>query len=359
MDEPLVSVLLCVYNGERYLAQALDSVRNQTLRDFECIVVDDGSTDSTPEILDRYARKDSRIRVVRNEKNLRLPASLNRALAQAAGHYLIRMDGDDRCRPDRFARQVEFMRANPQVDAACCGYIGWDGTALYPGLDSRRHDPESVRALFLFFNPMVHPGMIFRRETLKGMGYDPACTCTEDLDLWVRLLCAGRRLAVQEEYLLLYRRHPGQITVNSDQAQREQCRDILCRFYGHALFRPTEEEADFLVRGIYFRDEPDAEKLNRLLRRIWEENRKKNGFAPESVRYAALEMLLEYRRAGVPLGKLAPMALRLGPGFLVGELLRRRRAGREDRRRREAAEKIFASPEGQHKFEGEKVTDEN
>ena len=341
MDEPLVSVLLCVYNGERYLAQALDSVRNQTLRDFECIVVDDGSTDSTSEILDRYARKDSRIRVLRNEKNLGIPMSRNRTLEQARGQYLVCMDGDDLCRRDRVARQVEFMRANPQVDAACCGYIGWDGARLFPALDCRRHDPESVRALFLFFNPLINPGVILRREAMEGMAYDQTYTCTEDLDLWVRLLCAGKRLAVQEEYLLLYRRHPGQITANSTSTQREQCRVIFRRFYEHTLFTLSEEEMDFLVRGIYFRDEPDAEKLKRLLRRIWEENRKKNSFAPESVRYAALEMLLEYRRAGVPPGKLAPMALRLGPGFLVGELLRRRRAGRADCRRRAAAEAIF------------------
>ena len=350
MDEPLVSVLLCVYNGERYLAQALESVLGQTLRDFECIAVDDGSADATPEILARYARADSRVRVVRNGKNLRLPASLNRALGLARGRYLIRMDGDDLCRRDRFARQVDFMERRPQVDASCCGYMGWDGETLLPGLDCRRHDPESVRALFLFFNPMVHPGMILRRAAMEGMRYDPARTCTEDLDLWVRLLCAGKRLAVQEEYLLLYRCHPGQITANSGGAQREQCRDILRRFYEHTLFAPSEEEADFLAEGIYFRDAPDAEKLKGLLRRIWEENRRRGSFSPEAVRRAALELLLEYRRAGVPPWKLAPMALKLGPAFLAGELLRRRRAGREDLRRREEAQALFARREGQDGF---------
>ena len=356
MGEPMVSVLLCVYNGARYLAQALDSVLAQTLRDFECIVVDDGSDDATPDILARYARSDSRVRVFRNETNLRLPGSLNRAVSLASGRYLIRMDGDDLCRADRFARQVDFMQTHPEVDASCCGCIGWDGEKLLPGLDCRRHDPESVRALFLFFNPMVHPGMIFRREVWRGMSYDPACTCTEDLDLWVRLLCAGKRLAVQEEYLLLYRLHPGQITANSGAAQRQQCRAILRRFYERTLFAPTGEEADFLVRGAYFRDEPDTEQLNRLLRRIWEENQRKRSFSPEAVRCAILELLLEYRRAGVRSGALMPMVLRLGPRFCAGELLRRRRAGREDRLRRARAEGLFAGAAGEQTLQGGNVS---
>lgn len=338
MDRPLVSVLLCVCNGERYLPQALDSILGQTLRSFECIVVDDGSADATSEILERYAQTDSRVRVYRNERNLGLPASLNRALSLAGGQYLIRMDGDDLCRRDRFAKQVEFMRKHPQVDVSCCRCILWDGEKMLSELDCRRGDPEAVRALFLFFNPMVHPGVILRREAAAGTSYDPAFTCTEDLDLWVRLLCAGKCLAVQPDYLLLYRRHPGQITANSSGVQRDQCRTILRRFYGETLFSPTEEMADFLSKGVYFRDEPDPDRLGRLLRRIWTENQKQGSFLPEAVRYASLEILLEYRRAGVPLGALLPPLLRLGPGFLGRELLRRRRAGRDQTLRREAQE---------------------
>ena len=354
MDETMVSVLLCVYNGERYLAQALDSVLGQSFRDFECIVVDDGSTDATPEILAQYARADSRMKVLRNEKNLRLPASLNRGLSQAVGRYLIRMDGDDLCRLDRFEKQVEFMQANPQLDASCCGYIGWDGSRFLPGLDCRRHDFQSVRALFLFFNPMIHPGMILKRSAMEGMEYDPTFTCTEDLDLWVRLQYAGRRLAVQEEYLLLYRRHPGQITANSARAQREQCRNIFRRFYEQTLFPLTEEELDFLIWGVYFRDRPDPVRLRHLLERIRRGNRERGSFQRETIRYAALELLLEYRWAGVPVGVLLPELCRLGPGFVLRELLRRHRAGERDQRRRREAENLFAR---QIHSEGEKVPD--
>ena len=346
MDRPLVSVLLCAYNEERYLPQALDSVLSQTLRDFECIVVDDGSTDATPEILERYAQADCRVRAYRNERNLGLQASLNRALSLAGGQYLVRMDGDDLCRRDRFARQVEFMRDHPRIDVSCCRCILWDGKNMFLKPDCRRGDPEAVRALFLFFNPIVHPGTILRRETMAGMAYDPAFTCTEDLDLWTRLLCAGKRLAVQQDYLLLYRRHPGQITANSSGAQRAQCRAILRRFYERTLFPPTEEEADFLASGVYFRDRPDTDRLGRMLRRIWTENQKRDGFLPEAVRYASLEILLEYRRAGAPPGALLRPLLSLGPGFLGRELLRRRRAAREDRLRLEkAADIISQSPD--------------
>src|SRR5687768_645866 len=117
-NAPTISVLMSVYNGERYLAAAMDSILAQSFRDFELIVIDDGSKDSSPAILQDYARRDSRVKLTIRANN-GLTLTLNEAFAQSRGKYLARMDGDDIALPNRFARQVEFLDATPAV--ACVG----------------------------------------------------------------------------------------------------------------------------------------------------------------------------------------------------------------------------------------------
>lgn len=338
MSAPTISVLLCVYNGADYLPQALDSVLGQTFSDWECVAVDDGSTDATPDILARYAKADARVRVWRNETNMGIPAARNRALSLAEGRYLACMDADDVSRSDRLQRQVAYMEERPKLALSCCRCLLWDGARALPGLDRRRGDPAAVKALFLFTNPIVQPGVIARAEAVKRLGYDPACTCTEDLDLWLRMLSAGNNLAVQKDYLVLYRRHAAQITARRTPEQEEQYRRVIDRFYRENLFPLGEEDGEFLSQGVYFRDRPDPRRLKALLRKV---RKAAGGFDPNAVAYASMEVLLEYRRAGVPAGALAPLLLGLGPVFLAEEALRRRRAGVEDETlRREALERF-------------------
>lgn len=343
MQHPLISVLCCVYNGEKYLAQALESILGQTFPDWECVLIDDGSTDSTPEILARFAARDPRLRICRNERNLGLAGSLNRALSLARGTYIVRMDADDVSRRDRLERQLAFMERHPEISLASCTVFPWDGRQVFPRPDLRLGSPDQIRALFLFFNPVAHPGVIARAQDVKRLGYDPALTCTEDLDLWLRMLEEGLSLAVQKEYLLLYRCHEGQVTANSSAAQREQYRHIIRRFYEEVLFPLEEEELSLLARGIYFRDELDLARLGRFLAKVRRATRTGGQFQDNAVRAASLEVLLEYRRAGAPISRLILPALRLGPLFLVSEFLRRRQAGREDILQQKHAAELFGN----------------
>src|SRR3712207_3671984 len=112
-DSPKVTVLMAVYNGEAYLREAVDRILGQTFTDLEFLVVSDGSTDGSAEILRSYA--DPRLRVVENERNLKLIASLNRGLELARGEYVARMDADDVSLPDRLAKQVAYLEARPEV----------------------------------------------------------------------------------------------------------------------------------------------------------------------------------------------------------------------------------------------------
>ena len=165
-----------VYNGERYLRQAVASVLAQTFEAFELIVIDDASVDRTPEILASFA--DSRIRVLRNVQNLGIVGSLNRGMSAARGRYIARMDADDLCLPTRFVRQMDFLERHPDIVL-----VGTNFFSLSNGHVQKHSgliDPDSrlLRCLFYFGNPVAHPTMMFRSEIVPALGQylNPALT---------------------------------------------------------------------------------------------------------------------------------------------------------------------------------------
>lgn len=326
MKTPKVSILMGAYNAEKYLAQALDSALAQTFRDFELIVVDDCSTDGTPEILRRYAERDGRVRVVRNERNLRLAASLNRAMDLAQGKYAARMDADDVHRADWLEKQVRYMDRRPAVSVCGCQVLEWEGGDTVRGADFRRKGPAAVRALFTISNPIAHCGSILRMKDLRAMRYDPAYTCTEDLDLWTRMLCQGKRIARNPDYLLLYRRHPGQATaVSMNGVQKEEYLRIIRRFYRETLFELDEESAGCLARYLYFKTERNFYAAENFLRRVIAENQKTKRFRPGALRYAAVEGLLGIGfTAGLSGRKLFAVLVRVAGWTALRELVRRK-----------------------------------
>ena len=180
-----ISVLMSVYNGERYLREAVDSILAQTFEDFEFIIIDDGSTDSTRAILESY--DDPRI-VIMHHENIGLTKSLNRGLAMARGELIARMDADDVSKPERFEKQVEFMEAHPEVGVLgiVSNVIDEDGKMLY-----RWKLPVTHRAIMgrmLSGNPMVHSSLIFRAPLLKSLGgYNEEMELAQDYELLLRL----------------------------------------------------------------------------------------------------------------------------------------------------------------------------
>ncbi|HKP12673.1 MAG TPA: glycosyltransferase [Blastocatellia bacterium] len=204
---PVLSVVLPVRNGETFLKAALDSIRAQTFSEFELIVVDDGSTDGTSEIL--AATNDPRLRIIRNTTRRGIAGSLNRGFESCRGRYVARMDADDISLPTRFARQVRFLEAH--------GEVGMCGTwvRMFSGRWSRdrrlESDPERMRCSLLMFNVLSHPSVMLRRElfTRHGLAYDESFENSEDYEMWTRasLLFPPGNL---REVLLLYRVHPEQ-----------------------------------------------------------------------------------------------------------------------------------------------------
>jgi len=217
---PKVSVVMAVYNGEPYLRESMESVLTQTFTNFECIVVDDGSTDRTPEVLAEYAAADQRIVLISSGENKGLIKSLNRALRVARGKYVARQDADDRSLPERFATQVEYLEHHQKVGLLATAYhvIDTEGrvvaTHTMPLTDTR------VRWHLLFHNPFCHSSVMFRRDLLAGGATGYECPDSEDYDLWARLLrrTRGENLGVP---LVAYRAHPqGMTATRREQRQR-------------------------------------------------------------------------------------------------------------------------------------------
>jgi glycosyltransferase involved in cell wall biosynthesis len=208
-DNPLVSVLMPAYNARRYLAEAIESVLGQTWRDFELLVIDDGSTDDTAAIAKRYEARDPRIRVM-TRSNGGIGAALNAGLEAARGELIARMDSDDVCLPERFARQVEFLRQMP--DCVLVGsrvmLIDSEGASLFE-MEDVPTGHEEIEALLLQARwSIVHPAVMMRREVVRQIGgYDNDVVPVEDHDLFLRLAEVGR-LANLPEVLLRYRKHP-------------------------------------------------------------------------------------------------------------------------------------------------------
>jgi hypothetical protein len=211
-EHPRISVVMPVRNGGRYLEPAIDSILGQTFGDFEFVIVNDGSTDATPEVLRRYQAADPRVRVFHQEK-AGLVASLNRGCGHARAAYIARMDADDVAFPERFARQVEFLEVHPAVAVVGSAVVRIDGT----GREIKRNICPTTHAAIVEalreYTCFTHPSVMLRAEALAAVGgYRPAYGPAEDYDLWLRL-SERYELANLPDPLLYYRVFPGQISV--------------------------------------------------------------------------------------------------------------------------------------------------
>lgn len=204
---PKVSVLLPVWNAERYLAGAIQSVLAQSFADFELLIVDDGSTDGSGALIRRY--RDRRIRRIENEKNLGVTRSLNLGLEQARGRYLARMDADDLCAPERLERQVAFLDAHPQVALVAIRARRIDAVGAEIGIIDTPSDGETLRRQLRRRNCIVHGSVMMRAEAVRALGgYDESMERAEDYDLWLRL-SERHPIAALPDLLYDWRKHDG------------------------------------------------------------------------------------------------------------------------------------------------------
>ncbi|GAB3649048.1 glycosyltransferase family 2 protein [Ramlibacter alkalitolerans] len=260
---PALSVVVPTYNAARYVQEALASVLAQDFDDFELLVVDDGSTDETARLLEPLAQ-DPRVRLLRNERNMGLIATLHRAYAQCRAPLIARMDADDVCEPTRFRRQVEFLRAHPLVGIVG-GAIRFFGNIPQPNVFRFPQAHEGIRPAMLFYCPLAHPALMFRRELVdQGLfRYDDAFKHAEDYHLWSRLLLQVRA-ANLPDVVLDYRLHPQQVSSDSSARQYEASLRVRRQMLQEAGIDPTPEDVALHESVILERPLPRADYLAAL-----------------------------------------------------------------------------------------------
>lgn len=200
-SKPTVTVLMPVYNSALYVSEAINSILKQSYSNFEFLIIDDASTDNSVEIIRKF--KDERIRLIRNEKNLRLVGVLNKGIDIAEGKYIVRMDSDDISLPDRLKKQVDFMNANCEIGMSG-GWMRNFGESKNLNIYPLSYD--EIKATILFKNPFSHPTMIMRKDVLDryNLRYNIDYAYVEDYELWLRSF-EKIKMANIPEVLLLYR----------------------------------------------------------------------------------------------------------------------------------------------------------
>lgn len=203
-----ISVIMGVYREKNeYIKLAIDSILNQSFTNFEFIIVlDDPNNIEGLKLLNEYKEKDSRIKVIVNERNIGLAMSLNKAIELAKGEYLARMDADDISLPDRFIKQVEYMDAHPEIAVVGTNknIIDESGKQMSKG-GHLPEKPKDTEKCLKYANIIVHPSVMMRLKNIKAIGGYRDFPTTQDLDLWLRVLSAEHKICNMDEYLINYR----------------------------------------------------------------------------------------------------------------------------------------------------------
>lgn len=246
MNNVVVSILMSVYNGEAYLQEAIDSMLNQTFQNFEFIIVDDASTDSSYDILNGY--KDERIKLIHNRENIGLTKCLNKALRYAKGKYIARMDADDICMPTRLEKQICYMERHEKVALVSCSYMEF-------GESNRKNfiqlNELQIKGQLLYGSVLPHPGFMFKRELYSkyGIRYNEKMKYAQDYDFQVRV---ARRfeVACMSDILIKYRVSDKQISRQKWQEQQEYANRVRqYQFYYYGI-KYNQREIE-LIRKIY------------------------------------------------------------------------------------------------------------
>lgn len=237
---PEISVIMPVHNGEKYLREAIKSVLTQTFSDFELIIIDDGSTDFTADIIKSI--DDNRIVYLKNNQNIGISDTLNKGILESKGKYIARMDADDISLPTRFEKQIDFLKANPEVSVLGCAVeIFGEGLKSYVRTFSESSD--KIKVDMLFSTPFAHPSLMFRRDVFNQDLYDGNFNGLEDYELWIRL-SKKHNMATLSETLFKYRIHLSQVTQNPTEKYISRLRQLKKQQMDSILSEYTQEEFD-------------------------------------------------------------------------------------------------------------------
>ena len=248
MDRCDVSIIMSVYNGERYLADAIESIIQQTYQNWELLITDDASTDETTRIIQNFAEKDERIKPFYNIRNCGLTQNLNTMILKSTGRYIARLDADDIALENRIDEQFHFLENHPDVHMVC----SWgESFGTRSALMKTPRTIEGLAAQLIFSNPIIHSSVMFRKDT--HFLYDEHCLKAQDTELWSRMIENGKGIAPLNKVLIKYRYHDNQISAKSSKEQETVGNLTRTRMLKKIGLNPDVKELDvyfaFLNRG--------------------------------------------------------------------------------------------------------------
>jgi len=294
-----------VYNAAGFLGECIPSILRQSFKGFELLVLDDGSTDASVEVVRGYA--DPRIRLERNPGNLGVALTLNRGLEMARGEYIARMDADDKAHPERLACQVNFLDRNPEI-GILGSWVRLFGDQV-PVIERKPTGPEAVKATLLFDTPFFHPTVMIRRSLLEayGLRYDPTYTRTEDYELWSRVadFCNLDNLP---KALVSMRVHAENITATTKEAMTRQTLALLTRHLNKIGISVNIREAAFhhhVGRGRRMSSLDEVHRAEAWIRQIIQAAVRSGKYTPKGMSIAA----------GMTWFRLCRNSSNLGPGI--------------------------------------------
>lgn len=257
-----ISVIMPAFNAEKYIKDAIDSILSQTVSDLELIIVNDGSMDRTEELILEY--DDSRIKYIKNEENLQLPKTLNKAMDFAKGDFIARMDADDISHPRRFEAQLDFFEKNSNVDI-CGTWMRTIGAADEIGRRPSSH--LALKAYLLFGVPLFHPTVMFRRSVMKDIKYSDDYIAAEDYGLWVDLI-DKYIFSNLEEVLLDYRVHANNTPSSRASKSADKLKLIMLERIGCQL---DESEKSCYLR-LVFPGDGSVDDALKLFHKVYDAN---------------------------------------------------------------------------------------
>ncbi|TPG41016.1 glycosyltransferase family 2 protein [Sphingomonas koreensis] len=310
MTAPVVSVIMAAYNGAALIPETIASLTAQTFAEFELVVVDDCSTDDTLTLLHSY--DDPRIRVIAAEVNQGPVRTRNRAFAEARGRYIAALDQDDLCRPERFARQVAYLDAHPDVVLAGSGTSVLQDGHVHPSALPPVSTPFVIEWLMRIMNPLVWSSVMFRAEAARTLDpfTRPDILYAEDFDLYHRMSQLGRIARIDDD-LLLYRSHAGGASQRFTQTMTASATRVLSECHRAQFGDDAESIATLLVRHIMLRaavpDRPTLARLGEALLAMQERfiaTRKPDAESRKLIRWETAQIWSRIGRAGLRSGTL-------------------------------------------------------
>lgn len=279
MNKPLVTVFIPVYNCEKYIEESLESIINQTYENLDILIIDDGSTDNTVNLIQQY--KDKRIRLLRNDRNRGIPYTRSRGLEECKGKYLALMDADDISLPERIKKQVNFLEENKDIDAIGAYYQKFGGKINR--IVNKPSNSEEIRCGLIFANQIGNPTSMIRVSSIKkhNILYNKNYFVVQDYDFWVQLSKVGK-IDVLKEVLLKYRTGHSNISKKSRQEKHKERRYIMDQIHNDILdfygFKLNDEEKS--IFNNFFDDNPqlilqdyELKKLDIILKKIINHNK--------------------------------------------------------------------------------------